>query len=53
MIELIRTAHPLEVDHKTIFKVKRQLEMENSTSEEKLKEIFSEIGIDLDLNELI
>ena len=53
MVDLIRTAHPLEVDYETISKVKEQLKMENSTSEEKIREISSEIGVDVDLNELI
>lgn len=51
-IELVRTAYPRKIDYDRIAKVKDQLKKENSTSEEKIKEIFDEIGIDFDLNRL-
>ena len=50
MIDIIRIHHPREVDYETISKVKKKLKMGNSTSEEKIREIFSEIGVDVDLN---
>ena len=52
-IDLLRTAYPLEVDWKTISKVKEKLKKENATSEEKIREIFSEIGVEIDLDEMI
>ena len=52
MIDIIRIHSPLEVDCESISKVKKQLKTENSTFEEKIKEIFSEIGVDVDLIEL-
>ena len=52
MVNLIRTAYPRKVDHERISKVRLQLKEENTTSQEKIKEIFSEIGVAIDLNEI-
>lgn len=52
-IDLLRTAHPLEVDWKTILKVKKKLKEDNTTSEEKIREIFSQIDVEIDLDEMI
>lgn len=45
-IELIRTAYPKKVDYDAISKVRKQLKKENTTSQEKIKEIFCEIDAD-------
>ena len=50
MTNLIRTAYPCKMDYEHVLKVRKQLEKENTTSEEKIKEIFDEIGVNIDLN---
>lgn len=52
-IKLIRTAYPRKIDYQRIFKVRKQLEKEGKTSEEKIKEIFQEIGVEIDLKSII
>ena len=52
-IELLRTAYPRKVDHELIAQVRNQLEKEGTTSEEKIKEIFQEINVDIDLEKII
>ena len=50
---LLRTAYPKKVDYERIARVRNQLEKEGSTSEEKIKEIFLEIGADIDLESIV
>ncbi len=47
---ILKTAYPKKVDYERIEQVRDQLEKEGTTSEEKIKEIFLEIGVDIDLN---
>ena len=50
---LLRTAYPKKVDYERIARVRNQLEEERTTSEENIKEIFQEIGVDIDLEKII
>ncbi|WP_405266966.1 hypothetical protein [Methanobrevibacter sp.] len=52
MVILIRTAYPRKVDYERISDVRQRLKKENATSKEKIEEIFSEIGVEFDLNEV-
>ena len=52
IINLLRTAYPRKMDYDHVSKVRKQLKKENKTSEQKIKEIFGEIGVDVDLNNL-
>ncbi len=52
MVGLIRTAYPRKVDYEHISNVRKRLKKENTTSKEKIKEIFSEIDAEIDLNEI-
>lgn len=45
-INIIRTTYPKKVVYDAISKVRKQLKKENITSQEKIKEIFSEIDAD-------
>lgn len=49
-INLIRTAYLRKVDYNRISRVGKNLKEENKSSQEKIKEIFSEIGWDMDLD---
>ena len=52
-IHLLRTAYPRKVDYNRICRVRKNLEKENKSSQEKIKEIFSEIGLDIDFDSYI
>lgn len=52
-INLLRTAYPKKVDYGLIAQVRNYLEKHETTSEEKIREIFHEIGVDINLNEFI
>ncbi len=52
-INLLSTAYPRKVDYNRISRVRKNLKEENKSSQEKIKEIFSEIGLDIDLDSYI
>lgn len=54
MIELERTSYTYddECSRKRLDKIQKRLKQENITSDEKIKEIFGRIGVDMDLNNI-
>lgn len=50
-INLLRTAYPRKVDYNRISRVRKNLKKENKSSQEKINEIFSEVGLDMDLDD--
>lgn len=50
---LIRTHYPEKDDFQQRIEFKKKLKEEGKTPKEKIKEIFQEIGVDIDLDSMI